>query len=357
MDAAVPARRRWTVRTAPAVIGAAVLLAAVAVGVPLALHRAAGEPAVPAGLALDADHCPVAWPTGGAGTADRPGPLVPADGVVAVTLCELPAGPPGPGGATGPRVLTARAGEVVAAMNALPAVPAGEHGCTLVGFAQELSLVVSYAARAPVAVLLDRNCATATAGGRTRRSAGSEVAHPVLVDGFLERYREQLAAATDPAGVAAPGCAATLAQAEVDVRTMTAEPRDEIARNRGGVEAFAPSGLVEARVCRYRTGPGGLELAAQHAGRQDLAGLRDLLNEAGTVRTVAEPAGAQSVANLSPCPPGERTAVDVVWVADVTGAVGEAVVPRAPCAEFRRAAIGPLAAPAPLLAELDRRLA
>ncbi|MFG2044017.1 hypothetical protein [Dactylosporangium sp. NPDC048998] len=334
-------------RTALVVAAAALVLGAVAVGVPLALHRGAGSPAaIPEPPELDAAHCPVAWPVGGVGAADRPGPLVPADGVVSVTLCELPGAMPSWIEPAPPRVLTARAGEVIAAMNALPSAADGNRACTFVAFPTEMSLVVSYAGRAPVAVLLDRNCGTAGTDGRTRRITGTDGAHPAVADAFLARYREQLAAATSPAAVKTPACEAALSSADIEVRTQADEPRDDFARNRGGVDAFAPSALVEVRACRYRPGHDGLRLATQHAQRQDLAAFHDLVN-----------AAAQRVTDTSDCATaGSPTTIDVVWLADATGAVAELRVPRQPCPEFRRAGFPGLVAPPQLLVQLDHWL-
>jgi hypothetical protein len=254
-------------------------------------------------------------------------------------------------------VLTLRPGEVVAAMNALPTAGRADGGCTLVGLPDNISLVVSYAGRAPVTVLLDRNCALAAAGGHTRLIRGTDVLHPALTDAFVARYREQLAASTSPAGVATAPCPAALAAKEVDRRTDASEPRDDIARNRGGADPFAPSALLEVRACRYRTGADGLRLSTQHARRTDLTALRDLLNSAGTVGTSTDANGSTSLTNGSGCPPGAPTTIDVLWLADATGAVAEARVPRAPCVEFDRRGLGGLAAPRPLLEQLDRWLA
>ncbi|MEV8515087.1 hypothetical protein [Dactylosporangium sp. NPDC051484] len=334
-------------RTALVVAAAAVALGAVTVGVPLALHRGVASPAaIPEPPELDAAHCPVTWP-GGVGTADRPGPLVPADGVVSVTLCELPGAMPSWIEPTPPRVLTARADEIVAAMNALPSAADGNGNCTLTAFPTEMSLVVSYAGRAPVAVPLDRNCGTAGADGRTRRIISTDGTHPAVVDTFLARYREQLAAATSPAAVKTPACAAALSPADIEVRTRADEPRDDFARNRGGADTFAPSALVEVRACRYRTSPDGLRLATQHAQRQNLTAFHDLVN-----------AATQRVTDTSDCATaGGPTAIDVVWLADATGAVAELRVPRQPCPEFRRAGSPGLVPPPQLLTQLDHWLA
>lgn len=362
MNDTSPTRRRQLVSRTLATVAGVVMVGAVAFGVPLMLRETlASSVAIPSPPTLDTMNCPTAWPQPGIGSSDRPGPLVPADGAVAVTLCELPAAslaaPPAAAAAV-PRILKLRPGELVAAMNALPTPAHLDDSCALIAFPENLSLVVSYADRDPFAVLLDRNCQTATSDGRTRRITGTDIAHPALLDTFLALYREQLVAMTDPATVKAPACAASLTQQDVSGLNRAVEPRDGIARNRGGADGLAPSALVDINVCRYRTGAGGLRLATQHAQRQDLEAFRDLLNSAAMVRSTTDATGVQSLTNASGCQRGTNIdELDVIWLADATGAVTEVRLPRAPCPEVQSAGMTGLVAPPQLLGQLDLWLA
>lgn len=369
--------RRSRTRAVVATVASVVMVGAVAVGVPMLLRETTALPlATPSAVTFDAANCPTTWPEPGPGLPpDKPGPLVPADGALSVTLCELPTdlsggatASPGtvPRAQDAPRTLTLRAGELVTALNRLRtreqlAEQLGqphELGCTLIGFGENLSLVVTYADRDPMAVLLDRNCGTATADGRTRYMSGTEQSHPALLDGFLELYREQLAATTNPATVKAPACAASLSQQDVNGFTSASEPRDGIARNRGGADAYLPNALVEVTTCRYAVTGGKLQLTKQHSQRNDLEPVRDLLNNATTVRNSTDGNGTQTVTNLSECRiETPISKLDIVWIADTTGAVSEVRISRAPCPEVRRSGMGGLVPQPELIGQLDHWLA
>jgi hypothetical protein len=56
-----------------------------------------------------------------------------------------------------PRLLTIGVGRLVAALNQLPPV-SDSQSCTLIGYPTDLSLVFTFADRAPLVVSLDRNC-------------------------------------------------------------------------------------------------------------------------------------------------------------------------------------------------------
>jgi hypothetical protein len=329
-----------------ATTAAVMIVGVLAVGTPMLLRGTGAAPvadrAVPR---LDANNCPTTW-VDTSHHVDRPGPLVPV-GAVAITLCELPVDPAknaAPTPAPAPRTVTLRVEELVAALNELPnqeqatqrlGHPVGIR-CPAI-FLPQLSLVAIYANGDPVTVTLDRSCGTATAEGRTRfLSGGSSLQHPYLVDGFVALYREQLAAATDPATITVPACAAMLSEQDLSMSHTDNQPRDAIARNRGGVDAFAPSALIEIRACRYHATAGILQLVKQHHQRDDLVSVRDLLNDATLV-------GTEAATNLSECAlESAIDSLDVVWLADATGAISEIRVPRARCAEVRRAGIGGL---------------
>ncbi|MBB5869733.1 hypothetical protein F4553_003112 [Allocatelliglobosispora scoriae] len=354
--------RRARTRTIMATVATTVLVGAVALGVPTLWRGTTPQPvADTTAPVFDAARCPVAPAKQSGELVDKPGALVP-DGALSVSLCELPLDPAA-GTVPTPRTVTLRPGELVAALNALPtkeevAAKLGQpfnHGCTMIGFAEDLSLVLTYADRAQVTVALDRNCGTAIADGRTRFMSGSSKFSPTLLDGFVGLYREQLAASTDAATVQAPACPATLTQAAVSGMTANTDARDGIARNRGSVDVFAPSALVEVRACRYLAGSGGtLKLTAQHAERSAAPAVRDLLNEATKVRENTDAEGGSTVTNLAGCAVDVAIgSLDVIWIADATGAVSEVRVLRAPCAEVRRAGMGGLVVLPELAGQLD----
>ncbi|MEN3534462.1 hypothetical protein AAH991_05035 [Microbispora sp. ZYX-F-249] len=327
---------------------------------------------------MNANGCPVAV-MDVRGTADRPGPLVPAEDAVSVTLCELvtpPRGGPGPMPSSRPgrdRVLSTHVAEMIAVLNALPTRDEAEAAaralltargqtppddlhmgqvCTAIGYGEQLSFAVRYRDRPPALLLLDRNCGVVHHAGRTRFLDGQPV------DRFLSFYRDQIA--RDPDAIPAPTCPAKVAVTEVDNRPDLEFPQDGMARNRGGGDVFLPGPLAAVTVCRYRADGADLRLRAHRVLREDLEFVRGLLNTAATIESVTDSQGTTDVVNGVDCgmPQPTRAAVpvsrlDVVWAADMTGAVAEMRIWRAPCqAVFSGTAAGLRPGPA-LLTRLD----
>ncbi|MBB2746675.1 UNVERIFIED_ORG: hypothetical protein FHR35_006543 [Microbispora rosea subsp. rosea] len=327
---------------------------------------------------LEADGCPTAV-LEARGTADRPGALVDAEGVITMTLCELITPPRnGPGAMPSPRpgqhrTLSTHLAEMIAVLNALPTRDEAEAAararmtaqgrtppkdlhmgeiCTAVGYGEQLSFAVRYRDRPPALLLLDRNCGVVHGAGRTRFLRGEPT------DRFLSFYRDQIA--RDPAAVPAPTCPAKVVTAEIDNRPDLEFPKDGMAPNRGGTDAFLPSPLAVITACRYRADDDDLRLHAHRVLRDDLEPVRGLLNTAAVIQSVTDSRGTTDFVNGVECgmPRPTRAAVpvsrlDVVWAADTTGAVAEIRIWRAPCqAVFTGTAAGLKAEPA-LLSRLD----
>lgn len=384
---AVAARVRRTRRRAAAGgTVAAVVAVALAVGVPTLLARptdAGPEPAAatpaPAGpppspVPLDQGGCPaVAAPP--PSDEDRPGPLV-RTGATQVTLCERLTEPHAASfdpRAGQPRTLTIGVEQITALLNELPdketmlgrlreqARQRGENpanlemGCTLIGFPSELSLVLRYRDGTTTVVWLDRNCGSVRADGRTRYD------YSKVFDLFLRLYRDQLAAQTRPADIPAPTCPPVLTPEEsFGGPATTTEPlTDEIARNRGSKDGFLPSPLAKATVCRYARAAGGEPAALTRSVTLEVSeGLRELLNTATTVRTSTGARGTSTLANGTDCADpanlGSIRVLDLVRVADVTGAVADVAVLRTPCGAVVRS--GGLVPTPDLLGLLDAHL-
>ncbi|MGW5262864.1 hypothetical protein ACWEQG_17955 [Microbispora sp. NPDC004025] len=327
---------------------------------------------------LDSGGCPTAV-MDVRGNADRPGPLVPAEGAVSVTLCELitPArGGPGPMPSPRPgrdRTLSTHVAEMIAVLNALPTRDEAEaaaralmiargdtppedlhmgQACTAIGYGEQLSFAVRYRDRPPALLLLDRNCGVVHHAGRTRFLDGQPV------DRFLSFYRDQTA--RDPDAIPAPTCPAKVAVTDIDNRPDLEFPQDGMARNRGHGDGFLPSPLAAVTACRYHAAGDVLQLGAHRVLREDLESVRELLNTAAAIQSVTDSGGTTDFVNGVDCgmPHPARAAtpvsrLDVVWAADMTGAVAEMRIWRAPCqAVFSGTAAGLRAEPA-LLDRLD----
>jgi hypothetical protein len=303
---------------------------------------------------LGADGCPTSWPQMGWGIADHPGPLVPVDGAISVTLCELQAIPDTRMKAAPARKLTWQVADMVAVLNALPdratmekrirdreaeagrKPPSDMHlgeTCSLVGYVTNQSLVVHYPDRTPVAVLLDQSCGTAHADGRTRFT------DPWPVAAFQRLYRQQLAGTTSPSSIKTPACPSTLNPMEIAARNLDAEPRDDIRSNRAATDPFLPSPLVAVTVCSYAIDGSQLHRATQVSLRANVEPLRGLINTATTVQTVTDERGTTSVTNMADCA-AAPTRLTSVWVADATGAVAELRILLEPCQAVTIAAKG-----------------
>ncbi len=357
--AAIGARvRRARLRTAGTVAGAALVAVALVLGVaqltppdsrPVPL---ASVPDIPVGT----DGCPTSWPA--LPDSDEPGPLVPG-GAVSVTLCELPVPAAGTHEANPPRTLRSHTDQVVNAFNALPTRaqeqarhPGAGRACGAVLYQTQPSYVFRYPGRPPVIVLVDQDCGTAYADGRTR------VLDPADPGGrFLALYRAQLIADTDPATIASPTCPSGLLPAQVDPRTISAEPPDSIRRNQVGDE-FLQSPLVAVVACRYVRHADGLVLTTSSGHRGGLEPVRDLLNAATTVQATTDANGTTSATNLTECGDPNHgdttvTQLDEVHVVDATGATAVVRVWRAPCTAVFRFGQGGLVPTPALLTQLD----
>ncbi|HCU52166.1 MAG TPA: hypothetical protein DGG94_20615 [Micromonosporaceae bacterium] len=300
-------------------------------------------------LALDVDGCPTQRQAMKGTQGDAPGELISPQDVTWVTLCEL-AGvnrSPQPPDFGKPRKLTRRVAEMVAVLNRLPDRTAAEaragrplphryQECEAVDYFANYALSVHYPNRT-VTVLLDINCGLVFADGRTR------YAMPDPKDSLLALYREQLAIAA-PA-VVPHGCAAAIDPARLDVTAH--EPADGIGRNRGSSDIYLPSPLAAIKLCRYVSADGQLKLAAEKVIRDGLAPVYEQLKKA-TVPDPGVDCGNPNKAGWQP------TNLDVLWVADVTAAVSELRVWRAPCVAVRSIYFDAGLATPELLMQLDR---
>ncbi len=325
--------RRWAVG-ASALAVAVVLGAAGALGLTGVARR--DQPAAPA-----INDCPaVLADRSTLAGEDTPGPLVPP-GAVRATLCEIPHGGRDAGGSA--RALTRDVDRLASMFNALRARhPQASEGtsfgdsCTAVGYSHEVSFVFQYRDRPPVVVWFDRNCRTMTTTEHVR-----VLVDEVPSDLFATLYRAQLRATTRPADVPAPACPAT----NLDGSTV----RDDIARNRGTRDPFLPDPLVAAAACRYATSGQAASLAGQARRRTDLAPLRSALNDATGLRTMTA-CGSADRGTTQP------ELVDILLVADATGAVAEVRVWRRPCVALFHASSGGRVPTDAVLAALDQLL-
>ncbi|MEU4328674.1 hypothetical protein [Nonomuraea dietziae] len=195
-------------------------------------------------------------------------------------------------------------------------------------------------------VLLDRNCGTARHDGRTRLLRGKPI------DTFKAFHRRQQAVGA--ASVPTPSCPAGFAAVRLDIDRPRDFPRDDVARDRGEEGPLLPSPLAAVTACRYRAEKDRFVLARERSVRADLERDRSLLNAATDAETVKDEGGGLLEVNHSPCVrDGLPSRVDVVWAADVTGAVAETRVWRGRCeAVFAGTVLGVVAERA-LLSRLD----
>lgn len=314
---------------------------------------------VPDPPTLATDGCPASWPDPFP-LVDRPGLLVPQDTPVSVTLCELPVEPSDKPLAHPPRVLRTGAAEIVTLLDKLPTgaqlrarMPgSGDVMCTAVGYTTNESLVVRYPGRAPVEVLIERNCGKAYSDGRTR------YLDPSPVPRFLDLYRAQVAAATDPAKVPTPLCGPALTAHQLDPAAFDSQPADDIRANQNLPGPFLQSPIVAVTACRYAGNGNGVTLVRQVSQRTGMDEVENVLNRGTQVHVATDANGTTSVTNHSDCGDPNRdrrpvTALDVVWVADATGATAEVRVWRAPCQVVFTSGTGGLVPTQELLAQLD----
>ncbi|MBA2889228.1 hypothetical protein [Nonomuraea soli] len=160
-------------------------IARLALALPAVMMAAAcsAGPAVVEAAPSGAVDCPEVWPARWA-YGPEPGPLVPAEGVVSVTLCELGIVRREGREPDRRRTVEGDVGRLVEVLNGLPPVDkTGMRVCSQVGFTHELSILVRYDDGTGALVYLDRNCRTAERDGRTRRLDHS------VVGAFLEPRR------------------------------------------------------------------------------------------------------------------------------------------------------------------------
>ena len=350
----------------------ATLAAVVAVGLAIGVPRLAVGPAPgpePDTVAVSPTGSPPSPPP--LSTDDRPGPLV-RTGATQVTLCERMHAP-GPDPRDGqPRSLTIGVDAVVARLNELPNAEtmlakyrelARQQGkdpnnlglaCTLRSYPAQLSLALRFPDGSTTVVWLDRNCGTASANGRTRFGE--------VLDLFLRLYREQLVTMTQPATIADPACPPRITADELGGQRAGTRPSDEIARNRGDADGtpFLPSPLAKLTLCRYGPVTGGTAPLVRGAPVTDPEPLRDGLNRATTVQVSTDANGVSTATNVAEClqmPDLTRASlVDLIRLADRTGAVAELAVFRQPCGAVFRFGRGGLVPTPELLALLDAAL-
>jgi hypothetical protein len=335
-------RRRHRIAVAGA--GAAVAMVAAA-GVSIAAligQGDGGSPAEPApAVVVGPDGCPPVTATAPTNQpdADRAGRLVP-DNPTEVVMCEKPAGnmPTWEPEPIAQRRLTDGAADFAALLNRARTAQAQRAadrqsaarqginpdrvgpGCSAAGNVTVISFVLHYSGGKVVAVLLDQNCASLYANGRTRFYGG--LFRPV--DEFLRRYRDVLAT-VDPATIATPVCAETIAPQRLNRRQLPSGPGDDVARNRRSLaNGLLPNAVVAVAACRYTVTANGAQLATGRSSRTP-GGLREIINRQVTTQSAAPDACGQPDG-----PPPTR--LDVVTVVDATGASLEVWVYRAPCA-------------------------
>jgi hypothetical protein len=341
-DPFAPIARRVRRRSRIAMAGAMVVVA----GVSVASLIGSGSGRAPTGLApaivLEPDGCPPATATAPhRSDTDRPGSLVP-ENPIEVVLCERPTpGPQPPSWDPDPvaqRQLRDGAAEFAALLNQAPTAEALlaaareraaregvdvgqlEIGCTSMWYPTVISFVLRYKDGQAVPVLVDQNCASLYADGRTRFYGG--LFEPV--EEFLRRYRDQLATA-DPATIATPACPESIPTVRLDRRQLPSGPRDDIARNRGSLtNGLLPNEVVALAACRYAVTAGGAHLVADRQSRMP-GDLRQIINRQADAPS---PAPGFCGRPYSPLP----TVLDVVTVVDATGVSLEMWVYRAPCA-------------------------
>lgn len=387
--AAVGARvRRQRALVAGLTAGATAVAVGLALGVPRMLasaeppaHQPATSRSAPSGPApggpvieprpvvFGPDGCPERKYDLPQSTVDDPGPLVPT-GAADIVLCEAVVDPASIGGertSGQSRTLTTGVADLVHLLNGLPdqaamlaelsrrEIAAGRPApstdnllCTLVKYGAEYSFVLHYPDGSRVAVVMDRNCGTARSGRHLRYTM------PSPVDEFLRRYRDQLAATTDPATIATPRCADRITPKQLDQSRLPSGPQDGISRNRGSDDPILPSPLVAVAFCRYAVGPSGATLVRHQETRQP-SGWAQIVNTQFALDTQRAPIAAMRSCADPGQPLPDR--MDTLVVVDATGAGSEFWIYRGPaCTAVLRAGYGGLAPTAELIGGLDAML-
>lgn len=349
-------------------VAASALAVALILGGAFGLADASRRGPLPAAPAIN--DCPV-WPADvlRPHPVDTPGPLVPP-GAVRVTQCSVPRGGPLAGGSA--RALTRQVDQLAATFNALPDAALGssgypeaqpgtafaDRGCTAVAYSHDQSFVFRYPDRPPVVVWFDQNCGTMTTTGHARVLLAESP-----LDWFSSLYRAQLRATTRPADIRTPACPASIAVADLDQSTGRSPARDDIAPNRARKDPFLPDPLVAAAACRYAISGQQTSLAGQARRRTDLDPLRGALNDVTAMLPNPGSDPVELLRNLGRVQPttdcgdtGRPELLDVLLVADATGAVAEARVWRRPCLAFFHASSPGHVPTEAVLSTLDRLL-
>lgn len=363
------ARRRGVVASALAV---ALILGAV-----WGVFGVVGEPRrnpQPAATASMGNDCPEEQPR--PPSVEPTGPLVPP-GAVRATLCEIGIPLGSSPAQRSARTLTQHVDQLVSMFNELPDLAAAEAanrarfpdappgtsfgvGCNFVAY-PSVWFVFRYRDQPPLVVWFEQSCSTVGTSEHTR-----VVTDRSPLDVFYPLYRAQLRAMTRPADVRTPVCPATIAVADLQVLGIKSEPRDDIGRNRGTGDPFLPDPLVAAAACRYEVSGDKASLAAQVQRRTDLDPLRGTINDATALLTV-QPSDlvermehAGFVQPTTDCGYGELATppelVDILMVADATGAVSEVRVWRRPCLVLMHGAYGGIVPTEKVLSTLDQLL-
>ncbi|GIJ21137.1 hypothetical protein [Micromonospora lutea] len=324
--------RRHRRRMAGGAAAAVALTVGLGVGLPTlvaAPDRDRGAPATtpsPQGAAA----CPTGFDTRPDLTSVRYGddePLVPT-GAVEVTSCQVPVGSgPHPASRIGPRTLTTGVDEIVRLLNAQPPtqqdgrgrpLPAGEQMmCTAKATYEETALVLRYPDREPVTVWTDENCRVAVTATHGR---GVDFG---VIAAFLDRYRAQLAATTDPATVTTPACADTFPVKRMRKNSEDG-PLSRIRLNNSDPYLALPTPLIEVTACRYEVRGQTGELVGQQRRRAGADEVRAVLNQA-----LDRPAKSSRCGDWPDYE--EPTLFDTLTVADATGETAEFWIRHEPC--------------------------
>jgi len=354
-------RRRAVVATA------AVALLALAAAVALYARSMAHEPTGPERAwrppPIGLDGCPLPrsddW-----FTEVRTGPLVPP-GATGAVLCRVPELRLTDDEQTQRLTLESDIDVLVSALNELPDREASRAHfrhvqgwvaispvmlmCNAMGYPYAYSLVLSYADRPPVYVVVDESCGTVVAEGRVRYLA------PDVVEVFYSLLRDQLARDLDPGAITLPECPQTMPD------PATASPvRDPntIDYSHAYRRWTLPAPLAAATACRYRLAAGGVStlmgraplLATKGGASGPLTALRDAVN-AQFLRGNPVPAPRCDAQGAPP-----PTRIDLLVTVDVAGAASFVWVNRDPCPVAADIARSRYAATPELLAAVDGML-
>lgn len=341
--------RRWRRAAAAVVAALTVVVLAPASGLATAPGQDLGGSAH---VSTRAAHCPEEeWKPRSLG---GPSGRLAAPGAFAVTLCVYPFSTPGeraPKPMAEGITLTRGADRLLDTLDRLPPGPESDPVCTLMGL-PTFQLILAYRDRPPAPIDLEFNCDIASSRSAIRSDAGK------ALNTFARLYREQAAATVDPRTLKAPGCPVRMEASGVFAPSLADRSVDRVIQSFLDSAEVVPAPLAVAAFCRYDRSGESLRLARQVSVRADLKPLRSILDKAFTSATDPSRTDSSEAEALMDCQ--ERTTpsrLDIVWTVDVTGAVQERRVLRAPCAAVIRRGFGRFAPGPALIALLDRLLA